>query len=185
LREKGGNQSSELRDEMMKNLAAASNIYNELHDNLQEGIKFYNELTPILLKFQTKVNDFVFARKTEKEDLMRDIQSSLSRPGSGSATAAAMQKPNRPAPPAPPASNDYQQQTPAYNQNQFSAPPQAGGQQQPPYPASPYYPMMPMYPYAYYPPQPGQPGQQQQQQQQQPPQYPYPTQYSQYPPAPK
>lgn len=71
LKEKGGNQSSELRDEMMKNLAAASSIYNELYDNLQEGVKFYNELTPILLKFQTKVNDFVFARKTEKDDLMK------------------------------------------------------------------------------------------------------------------
>jgi programmed cell death 6-interacting protein len=53
-------------------------------------------LTPILLKFQTKVDDFVFARKTEKDDLMKDIQTSITRAPTPS------QAPARPPPPIPP-----------------------------------------------------------------------------------
>ncbi|RNA03112.1 programmed cell death 6-interacting -like [Brachionus plicatilis] len=68
------NESKKMREKMMKNLTKASDIYNELFTNLVEGVKFYNDLTPILIKFQSKVDDFVFARKTESEDLMKEIQ---------------------------------------------------------------------------------------------------------------
>jgi programmed cell death 6-interacting protein len=125
-------------------------------------LKFYNDLTPILLKFQSKVNDFVFARKTEKEDLMKEIQTNLTRPSSG-ANLSNSAKPNRPPPPAP----VYQPATtPDSN---------AGGGNAPVYPQNPYYPTMPnaYNPYQFY----QQPGQQQ-------PQQPggYPPYYPPYPP---
>lgn len=151
-KEKVQNETSRMREEMLKNLAQASDGFNELYNHLVEGNKFYNDLTEILLKFQTKVTDFVFARKTEKEDLMKDIQTNLSRP---SPTSAA--PPSRPPPPVPDNNS-------ATASNTAAAPTY-------PYPTMPtmpsnyygsYYPQQPQqqapnpyYPQAYYPPAPG------------------------------
>lgn len=149
------NESSRIRDEMLKNLSSASDSFNELYNHLEEGNKFYNDLTPILLKFQSKVNDFVFARKTEKEDLMKEIQTNLTRPSSAAGMSSSnastpspvQPKPSRPPPPAP----TYQ--------------PAPGAPYPPAYP-NPYYPSAAMpnvyNPYSYptqpspYPPYPPQ-----------------------------
>lgn len=158
VKEKVHNETSKIREEMLKNLATASDGFNELYNHLVEGNKFYNDLTEILLKFQNKVNDFVFARKTEKEDLMKDIQTNLTRPSSGA--------PSRPPPPVPagPSSSTSTSTsaTPAYPYptmpnnyygNYYPYPQQAAqpGAQAPPYPQqqpNPYYPQNTFYPQA-------------------------------------
>ncbi|KAM4687594.1 programmed cell death 6-interacting protein isoform 2-T2 [Discoglossus pictus] len=76
---KQSNSEANLREEVLKNLAAGHDNYVELVSNLREGTKFYNDLTEILLKFQGKCSDIVFARKTERDELLKDLQQSIAR----------------------------------------------------------------------------------------------------------
>ncbi|XP_038665795.1 programmed cell death 6-interacting protein isoform X3 [Scyliorhinus canicula] len=85
------NTDANQREEMLKKLAAGHDQFVELVANLKEGTKFYNGFTEILLKFQTKCSDIVFARKTERDELLKDLQQSIAREPSA---------PNIPAAPA-------------------------------------------------------------------------------------
>ena len=51
----------------LKDLPAACDTFMELKGNLEEGIKFYDDLTQKLITFRKVVNDFCVTRKTEKE----------------------------------------------------------------------------------------------------------------------
>uniref|UniRef100_A0A8D3BSS4 Programmed cell death 6-interacting protein n=1 Tax=Scophthalmus maximus TaxID=52904 RepID=A0A8D3BSS4_SCOMX len=76
---KQSNTEANQREEVLKKLASAHDSYVEISSNLREGTKFYNDLTEILLKFQNKCSDIVFARKTEREELLKYLQQSIAR----------------------------------------------------------------------------------------------------------
>ncbi|XP_041759397.1 programmed cell death 6-interacting protein isoform X3 [Coregonus clupeaformis] len=76
---KQSNSEANDREEVLKKLASAHDSYVEITNNLREGTKFYNDLTEILLKFQNKCSDIVFARKTERDELLKELQQSIAR----------------------------------------------------------------------------------------------------------
>lgn len=182
------------RETMMCELASAHDAFRDLLNHLQEGTKFYNDLTQLLVTFQNKVSDFCFARKTEKEELMKDLtqQSSRAGPTPTPSTPSYHTSEKKDVPDAPPAqpapSSAYPGQLP-YPVYVQGMPVPYGASPATPYPAYMPPPMPQSYnPYGTMPypagysgfPQPGQPAAQQGYHPQQPyPQQPPPSGYPQ------
>lgn len=53
--ESGAGSGGNAREDLLKSIAAAHDAFFELKGNLQEGTKFYNDLTQLLVTFQNKV----------------------------------------------------------------------------------------------------------------------------------
>ena len=69
-----GGSGGSSKEVALKSLTEAYNAFMELKGNLEEGTEFYKNLTLLLVTFQHKVVDFYFARKTEKDTLLKDLQ---------------------------------------------------------------------------------------------------------------
>ncbi|XP_037004072.2 programmed cell death 6-interacting protein isoform X2 [Artibeus jamaicensis] len=171
---KQSNNEANLREEVLKNLATAYDNFVELVANLEEGTKFYNELTEILVRFQNKCSDIVFARKTERDELLKDLQQSIARepsapsiptpayqssPAGGHAptpptpaprtmATTKPQPPARPPPPVLPASRaaSATASAPAGTGTAAPAPPPTPGSAPLPQAQGPPYPTYPGYP---------------------------------------
>ncbi|XP_044027627.1 programmed cell death 6-interacting protein isoform X4 [Siniperca chuatsi] len=99
---KQSNTEANQREEVLKKLASAHDSYVEISSNLREGTKFYNDLTEILLKFQNKCSDIVFARKTERDELLKELQQSIAREPSAPSFSVPAYQSNPAAPAAGP-----------------------------------------------------------------------------------
>lgn len=129
------------REQFLKELASAHDAFVELLSNLNEGTKFYNDLTQLLVSLQVKVDDFCFARKAEREELVKDLQNEIvSRPVDPVPNAPTYQKSEPPPrPPAPTVASSVPSSMP---------PTTSGG---PPTSMPGYHPGQPQYAYPPYP----------------------------------
>nr|CAD7395361.1 unnamed protein product [Timema poppensis] len=168
-KEKSGVGAAAQRETILKEIAAAHDAFMELQNNLKEGAKFYNDLTQLLVVFQNKISDYCFARKTEKEELMKDLTQNIGRQQFGATpsvpahydSAAEENKkvpPPRPPPPTTSPSTSQAPQTLPYPMYPSGMPIPYGATTAAPYPAYMPPPMPGGYnPYAGAAPYPQQP----------------------------
>nr|CDJ91849.1 BRO1 domain containing protein [Haemonchus contortus] len=133
-------ETSSQRRKMLRSLQLGYEAFKEIQQKLDDKIKFYNTQAAALRRLQVKVNDFAFARQTEKEELLRGrrIFESSRRGAEPSllASAPSLQPQQFNPPPFYPAATFVQGA--AYT-NGMAPPPLLPAQPQYTYPQYPYY----------------------------------------------
>eukprot|EP00761_Pharyngomonas_kirbyi_P011680 gb/GECH01011706.1/.p1 GENE.gb/GECH01011706.1/~~gb/GECH01011706.1/.p1 ORF type:complete len:838 (+),score=236.32 gb/GECH01011706.1/:1-2514(+) len=176
---KSADNSLEEREEFIQNIVSAVNKYDEILSNIKEGIQFYSNMQDLAQKLNEKIESFVLARKTEKSDIISDIQRQMAQmgvtPSQPQSSGQDERQQQQQQPPQQPNQQDQSQQSPQYYQQQGQQYPQQHPYQQYGYPPQYQYPPQQFQnPQYQYPPQQG--GYPMQQQPYQPQYQPYPNQ---------
>lgn len=74
---KKGDTSSKEREQALQNLENAYTTYEEIMRNLETGRKFYNDLSAITTRFRDECRNFVYARRTEAQNMEADVSTAL------------------------------------------------------------------------------------------------------------
>ena len=74
---KRGDTSSKERETALQNLENAYMAYKEILRNLDTGRKFYNDLAAITTRFRDECRNFVYARRSEAQNLETDLADSM------------------------------------------------------------------------------------------------------------
>eukprot|EP00742_Colponemidia_sp_Colp-10_P002769 GILJ01002959.1.p1 GENE.GILJ01002959.1~~GILJ01002959.1.p1 ORF type:complete len:715 (-),score=121.34 GILJ01002959.1:1127-3271(-) len=69
-------KQTSLRAKFIQDLEMSVNSYNEINGHATEGARFYAQLGDHLRRLGQSTSDFVFARNTEKKDLLNEVQRS-------------------------------------------------------------------------------------------------------------
>ena len=72
MKVKGSTQQS-AKEKAVQDAYDAINKFDEINANISEGIQFYTAMQDYIRKASRKVEDFCFARRTEKQDLIENI----------------------------------------------------------------------------------------------------------------
>ena len=78
---KFGGAGEDRREKFLGELATAHDMFMEITKNLDEGAKFYADITKLLVNLQSKVNDYCFARRAEKDELIKELVGDTIRVG--------------------------------------------------------------------------------------------------------
>ena len=96
------------REQRIQALLRAFNVYQEINGNLKEGVNFYTRFQDIIKKIRDSCSDFALARRTEKEDLLQQLNTN----GAQQQQQQQQQRPPAYTQPAP----GYGQAPPGYGQ---------------------------------------------------------------------
>lgn len=126
------------RDRCCKQIEAAISKYQEIKDNINEGLKFYVTLQDAITNVKQQCSDFVMTRNIQCREMIEEVQRQISGLSFQDRTPSNQSYPSVGQTHQPP-------RTMSPHQNDTSNVPQASQPQPPPYYQQPQHPSMPGY----------------------------------------